>query len=235
MRDRLPLLAGLALSRSRSSSRAVGRRRDPRPQPEQRDHGHRLGEEADQLRLRRLGPLRVEPERHRGRRSPRADRWARKVRAFLDGEDLAPGELAVDPVSSETVTDDHGGSDRLPAHPQLRGAVEPGRRDRRDRRAQREAARRGRADPAAARLVRVHEAGVDQAGAARRGDEGRAGAGTGLVGATGGHLGSVRGVDVGVFQVTAPNSTEVSDYGEYDTSTLRKDVTAVVNVTFALG
>jgi hypothetical protein len=42
------------------------------------------------------------------------------------------------------------------------------------------------------------------------------------------------GFDVGVFQVTAPNSTDVSDYGVYDTSTLRKDVTAVVNVTFAL-
>ena len=48
-------------------------------------------------------------------------------------------------------------------------------------------------------------------------------------------LGKIRGVDVGVFQITAPNSTEVSDYGEYDTSTQPKDVTAVVNVTYALG
>jgi hypothetical protein len=55
-----------------------------------------------------------------------------------------------------------------------------------------------------------------------------------LVGATGGHLGGLRGVDVGVFQVTSPNSTEVSDYGVYDTSTRDKDVTAVVNATFAL-
>ena len=55
-----------------------------------------------------------------------------------------------------------------------------------------------------------------------------------LVDATNTHLGKVRGVDVGVFQVTAPNSTEVSDYGEYDTSTRLKDVTAVVNVTFSL-
>ena len=55
-----------------------------------------------------------------------------------------------------------------------------------------------------------------------------------LVDATGGHLGGLRDVNVGVFQVTAPNSTEVSDYGVYDTSTLRKDVTAVVNVSFAL-
>ena len=46
-------------------------------------------------------------------------------------------------------------------------------------------------------------------------------------------LGFVPG-NVGVFQVTSPNSTDVSDYGVYDTSTLLKDVTAVVNVSFAL-
>jgi len=34
--------------------------------------------------------------------------------------------------------------------------------------------------------------------------------------------------------VTTRNSTEVSDYGVYDTSTRDKDVTAVVNVSFAL-
>jgi hypothetical protein len=45
----------------------------------------------------------------------------------------------------------------------------------------------------------------------------------------------LRGVNVGVFQVTSPNSTQVSDYGTCDTTTLQKDVTAVVNVTFALG
>ena len=56
-----------------------------------------------------------------------------------------------------------------------------------------------------------------------------------LVAAGGVKLGHLRGVDVGVFQVTAPNSTDVSDYGTYDTSTLQKDVTAVVNVTFAVG
>src|SRR5438309_1771936 len=55
-----------------------------------------------------------------------------------------------------------------------------------------------------------------------------------LVAASGAKLGKLRGVDVGVFQVSSPNSTDVSDYGVYDTTTLRKDVTAVVNVTFAL-
>ena len=56
-----------------------------------------------------------------------------------------------------------------------------------------------------------------------------------IVKATGAHLGSLRGVDVGVFQVTAPNSTQVEDYGVYDTSTVEKDVTAVVNITFGVG
>jgi hypothetical protein len=55
-----------------------------------------------------------------------------------------------------------------------------------------------------------------------------------IVEATGSHLGKLRRVSVGVFQITAPNSTDVQDYGIYDTSTLEKDVTAVVNVTFAL-
>ena len=55
-----------------------------------------------------------------------------------------------------------------------------------------------------------------------------------IVDATGSHLGRLRRVSVGVFQITSPNSTEVEDYGVYDTSTLEKDVTAVVNVTFAL-
>jgi hypothetical protein len=38
---------------------------------------------------------------------------------------------------------------------------------------------------------------------------------------------------VGVFQITAPNSHDVRDYGIYDTSTIEKDVTAVVSVSFA--
>jgi hypothetical protein len=55
-----------------------------------------------------------------------------------------------------------------------------------------------------------------------------------LVEGTGAKIGKIRGIHVGVFQITAPNSTDVSDYGEYDTSTIQKDVTAVVNLTFAL-
>ncbi|MCX6600794.1 MAG: SIMPL domain-containing protein, partial [bacterium] len=49
-----------------------------------------------------------------------------------------------------------------------------------------------------------------------------------------GNVGAIRNARMGVFQVTAPNSRNVSDYGVYDTSTIEKDVTAVVTVTFAV-
>ena len=50
----------------------------------------------------------------------------------------------------------------------------------------------------------------------------------------GGHLGAVRSVNLGVYQITPRNSTEVSGEGILDTSTREKDVTAVVSVTFAV-
>jgi len=50
----------------------------------------------------------------------------------------------------------------------------------------------------------------------------------------GSRIGPVRGAQMGVFQVTSSNSTQVSDYGIYDTSSLDKDITAVVKVTFAV-
>jgi hypothetical protein len=46
-------------------------------------------------------------------------------------------------------------------------------------------------------------------------------------------VGEVRSASMGVLQVTQPNSTEISGYGVYDTSTIDKDVTAVV--TLVLG
>jgi hypothetical protein len=50
----------------------------------------------------------------------------------------------------------------------------------------------------------------------------------------GGHLGAVRSVRLGVYQITPRNSTDVSGEGILDTSTRAKDVTAVVTVTFAV-
>ncbi len=50
----------------------------------------------------------------------------------------------------------------------------------------------------------------------------------------GGTLGAVRDVQVGVFQVTQPDSTEVSNYGQYDTGTIEKDVSVTVNAKFGV-
>jgi hypothetical protein len=50
----------------------------------------------------------------------------------------------------------------------------------------------------------------------------------------GGHLGAVRNVSLGVYQITPRNSTDVSNEGISDTSSRLKDVTAVVSVTFAV-
>ena len=55
-----------------------------------------------------------------------------------------------------------------------------------------------------------------------------------IVHGIGGHLGGARKAELGVYQVTPRNSTDVSDYGINDTTTREKDVTAVVTVTFAL-
>lgn len=55
-----------------------------------------------------------------------------------------------------------------------------------------------------------------------------------ITGAVGANVGRIKGVRVGVFQVTKRNSTEVNDYGMYDTSDREKEITAVVRVTFAL-
>ncbi len=44
----------------------------------------------------------------------------------------------------------------------------------------------------------------------------------------------VRRAQMGVIQITQPNSTEVSGYGLYDTSTIDKDVSVVVTLTLGI-
>jgi len=51
---------------------------------------------------------------------------------------------------------------------------------------------------------------------------------------TGNKIGAVRSARMGVMQITAADSTEVSDGGISDTSSIDKDVTAVVNISFAV-
>ncbi len=48
------------------------------------------------------------------------------------------------------------------------------------------------------------------------------------------HVGQIKQVRMGVFQITAPDSTDVSDGGINDSSTIEKKVTAVANVTFSI-
>jgi hypothetical protein len=161
-------------------------------------------------------------------------RWTTRTRAFLESQGVRADELSVQPISTETLTGDSGEVTgyRLTRNLQLRS-----------QRVQEvaqvaEASARLAAEgiPVAAQplqyvYTKLPELRPELLADATRDAQNRARV---LVEATGASLGSVRGVDVGVFQVTSPNSTEVSDYGIYDTSTLEKDVTAVVNVTFVL-
>ena len=48
------------------------------------------------------------------------------------------------------------------------------------------------------------------------------------------HLGNVTSLRVGVFQITEPFSTEVSDYGMYNTQTKQKDITVTVRASFKI-
>ena len=50
----------------------------------------------------------------------------------------------------------------------------------------------------------------------------------------GSSIGDVKRVNTGVFQITVPNSTKVSSWGSYDTTTIKKDITAVMGVTFSV-
>jgi hypothetical protein len=47
-------------------------------------------------------------------------------------------------------------------------------------------------------------------------------------------LGNVTSLRVGVFQITEPFSTEVSDYGMYNTRTKQKDITVTVRASFKI-
>jgi len=47
-------------------------------------------------------------------------------------------------------------------------------------------------------------------------------------------VGKVTSLRTGVFQITEPFSTEVSDYGMYNTATKQKDITVTVRATFKI-
>lgn len=55
---------------------------------------------------------------------------------------------------------------------------------------------------------------------------------TAIAQSTGNSAGAVITASQGVFQITSKDSTDTSDYGSYDTSTIEKKITAVVRVSF---
>ncbi|MCB9807325.1 SIMPL domain-containing protein [Candidatus Peribacteria bacterium] len=55
-----------------------------------------------------------------------------------------------------------------------------------------------------------------------------------MASSTGRKIGNLRAGRMGVVQVLAKNSIEISDYGSYDLSSPEKDIFVTVNVTFAL-
>lgn len=56
----------------------------------------------------------------------------------------------------------------------------------------------------------------------------------GLASASGKHVGKLKSASSGVVQVLSPNSTEISDYGSYDTSQINKEVMVTVKASFTV-
>lgn len=57
---------------------------------------------------------------------------------------------------------------------------------------------------------------------------------TKLAESTGGSVGALKSASSGVVQVLTPNSTEVSDYGSYDTSKIQKEIMVTVKASFSV-
>lgn len=55
-----------------------------------------------------------------------------------------------------------------------------------------------------------------------------------LAESTGGKVGALKSASSGVVQVLTPNSTEVSDYGSYDTSKIEKEIMVTVKASFTV-
>jgi hypothetical protein len=164
--------------------------------------------------------------------------WTTKTEAFLKQKGVQSSELTVYPISTNTVTPSSGNSNAVVGYQLTTNfEVRSSRVDAMQNVAQSSASLLTAGIPFSAQPLQYVYTKLDTIrgpllAAAVRDAEQRAKT---LLGATGAKLGKLRGVDVSPFQITPPNSTQVSDYGEYDTSTLKKQVEAVVNVTFGLG
>jgi hypothetical protein len=164
--------------------------------------------------------------------------WTVRVRSFFRSEGVKPDELSLEPVSTlPPGSSDGSGNPSKDYRLTRRFEVRSSRVDAVAQVAERSAKLLAEgiplaADPPQYVYTRLPSLRPQLLSVAIKDAQRRAHV---IVEASGAKLGDVRGVDVGVFQITSPNSTTVSDYGAYDTATVPKDVTAVVNVTFALG
>src|SRR5262249_53431083 len=83
---------------------ASDRARNPRPEQERRHLRHWTGQEADRLRLRRLEPLGDESPTLRAGGCRRTGRLGREGAVVLDRRGIKPGEITVQPISTEIVS-----------------------------------------------------------------------------------------------------------------------------------
>jgi hypothetical protein len=51
---------------------------------------------------------------------------------------------------------------------------------------------------------------------------------------TGKKIGNLKSASMGVVQVMQPNSVDISDYGNYDVSTIEKEIMITVKASFSL-
>ena len=55
-----------------------------------------------------------------------------------------------------------------------------------------------------------------------------------LAESSGNEIGGIKSAKQGVFQITARNSAEVSDWGEYNLTSIKKTIKAVVTAGFVI-
>jgi uncharacterized protein len=160
--------------------------------------------------------------------------WTSSIRSFLRDAGVKPSELVVAPISTETITADSG---KLVGYNLTRSfEVRSVRMDAIVTviESSSQLVRRNiplAAEPPQFIYTRLPDLRPALAAEATKDAINRART---VVEMAGQKLGKLRSIDVGPFQVTAPGSTDTGDFGSYDTSTRQKDVTSVVNVTFAV-
>ncbi|MBM3678458.1 MAG: SIMPL domain-containing protein [Actinobacteria bacterium] len=165
-------------------------------------------------------------------------RWTQAVRTFLTSSGVEPAELSVSPISTERVAEvDETGTQRFAAYNLTRTfQVRSARVDAIVQMVQASTRLVSQGVPLTASppqfiYTKLADLRPTLSAAATKDAINRAQT---VVTQAGARLGKLRAISVGPFQLTPPGSTEASDYGTYDTTTRVKDVTSVVNVTFAL-